>query len=662
MCIIQRQFFILSVLIIYLLTLAACGGSDNPSVSGNNLNDGTVAAEDLLQGAPQSLATKSIPEYYPDAALPSDFEVATADGLVKGLTINKSILVVKINSNSTTEDVNALFESIPVMVAGSPGMGLVYVELIGNFNQDDLVAAMTTLDASPLIDLVVEDVQIQTEEGGEIAELGDTSDVCGGSVPRQSQWTGTYFGGAEDRAWLMTEPSGNWWVEFTRMPAVWNFNDEIKRKALNVSLTPEELSPPIGVVDAGFQNHPDLPLINNAGLFADCHGNFVAGVIAAKHDKNAIAENGVGVEGIHPFARINDSIQSQILQLRLDALFDNSLPENIENQFITQVELIASVNKMLKDNPDIKVVNVSMGIDWKECITKTEPSERCIKPDDNDPVLRVLFSKYAQIAWDALKDQDALIVMAAGNSSDLVDIGYGPVDAKWSSGLNYLALEGTVDGDGNAVMADNIIVVEGVSWHDEGGRRYFASNTGGHIAAPAMCMTSTALDDGYASRTGTSFAAPIISGLAAYLWTLDPDLSAADVKAAILTSAWPMGPGVDTHMYAQACSSVSEPEKPAMLLSHPDEPDQPPLVDAFSAVMTLDGAVEMLVDVDDGTVDGVTVTGDDADTSLPGDGQIDMADFRAFRDAVAQLKLHELSRDLEQPGHIKCSFCYCFIS
>ena len=633
----QQRITLIGFTVFLLFNLTNCGGEDSP------------------EGAPQSLAIDSIPEYYADPALPSDYEVASAAGLVAGLEIHKSRLIVKINANSTTAEVNELLESIQAKVAGRAGIDLVYVELINNPTQEDLVWAMAELEGSSAIDIAVEDILVGSEEGGEITITAhkDTSDTCEeSSIPRASEWTGTYYRGDGDRAWNRTAPSGNWWLEFIRMPAVWNFNDAIKRRALKESKPADELSPPIGVVDVGFQSHPDLPLINNAGVIADCHGNMVAGVIAATHDKHSNKEDNKGMEGIHPFARIMDSVVSMITHLKIGAWLNDLNYDPLEKLSVSQIEIITSIESMLDDHPDTRVINISYGIGWNECLK--DPINRCNNPDTDAATHRV-FRKYAQLAWKAIKDHNVLIVSAAGNSSDLVDASvdatsYGAIDARWISPLNFLALEGTVDNEGNLINPDNILVVEAVGWHELGGRRYFASSTGGQIAAPGMCITSTSLNEGYASKSGTSFAAPIIAGLADYLWTLDPTLSVADVVNAITGTAWSMPNTItDYRIYRKSCGPITnDPADPDTLTSHTNEPAQPPIVDAFSAVMTLDNAVEMLVDADDGTVDGVTVTGPGADTSLPGDGQIDMADFRAFRDAVAQLSV-----TLEQPSHIK---------
>ncbi len=56
------------------------------------------------------------------------------------------------------------------------------------------------------------------------------------------------------------------------------------------------------------------------------------------------------------------------------------------------------------------------------------------------------------------------------------------------------------------------------------------------LAAPGSNIRSTIPLGGYSYKTGTSMSAPYVSGVAALLWSYDPSLSAAQVKAALMDS------------------------------------------------------------------------------------------------------------------------------
>ena len=57
------------------------------------------------------------------------------------------------------------------------------------------------------------------------------------------------------------------------------------------------------------------------------------------------------------------------------------------------------------------------------------------------------------------------------------------------------------------------------------------------LAAPGVEVLSTAMNGGYELRTGTSMAAPHVTGVAALVASVNPDLSAPDLRGKILSSA-----------------------------------------------------------------------------------------------------------------------------
>lgn len=69
------------------------------------------------------------------------------------------------------------------------------------------------------------------------------------------------------------------------------------------------------------------------------------------------------------------------------------------------------------------------------------------------------------------------------------------------------------------------------------------STTGTHVSlvAPGTSVFTTSLNSDYASVTGTSFSAPQVSGTAALIWSLNPNLSSDDVRQILFSSAADLG-------------------------------------------------------------------------------------------------------------------------
>ena len=126
------------------------------------------------------------------------------------------------------------------------------------------------------------------------------------------------------------------------------------------------------------------------------------------------------------------------------------------------------------------------------------------------------YSAALETAVQYAQDKGALVVAAAGNTGDT------------DNALNYPA------------AFDGVLAVAAIDDHDQlasfSQRQSYVA-----LAAPGVDVASTAWAGAgrgtYASQSGTSIAAPHVSGAAALLWELRPDLQAADIATALRTSA-----------------------------------------------------------------------------------------------------------------------------
>ncbi len=177
------------------------------------------------------------------------------------------------------------------------------------------------------------------------------------------------------------------------------------------------------------------------------------------------------------------------------------------------------------------------------------------------------------------------IVYAVDNGAQVINLSLGgesasetlqaAVDYAYSHGVLVVAASGN---DGGAVLypaaGERVLAVAATDEDDE---RPAFSNHGPavDIAAPGVDIYSTWWRlDGYYTESGTSMAAPHVSGLAALLWSVNPFLTPAQVSRAITgtaqdvngtgTAAWP---GWDEYLgwglvdCAQAIAAVTPPQR-----------------------------------------------------------------------------------------------------
>ena len=130
---------------------------------------------------------------------------------------------------------------------------------------------------------------------------------------------------------------------------------------------------------------------------------------------------------------------------------------------------------------------------------------------------------YSQELADAIENSNMLFVVAAGNGYE------NGVGLDIDSSPTYPA----------SLSSDNIITVSNLMFD---GNLDSSSNYGAvsaDIAAPGTYIVST-IPGGYGFLSGTSMAAPMVTGAAALLYSYRPDYTLGDVKNAILNSARPM--------------------------------------------------------------------------------------------------------------------------
>lgn len=248
------------------------------------------------------------------------------------------------------------------------------------------------------------------------------------------------------------------------------------------------------------------------------HGTHVAGIIAAQLDSIQINGNSITVGGVAP------NVELVSLKISNTYRFDNDYIVNAINY---------ATSSLLDENDDndISILNYSGGSSFK-------PYEQSI--DD-------LFN-----AIEAYCNAGGLMIVAAGNYKlDLDD-----EESKF-----YPASFDLNEGHGNALNLDNLITVGALesvqqtsvrAWGHGSDTETSGSNYGCesvdlfapgkdiystyplHLCRTGTCDLATHRANGYHCMTGTSMAAPFVTGVAALLKSINPALTGIQIKEIIL--------------------------------------------------------------------------------------------------------------------------------
>lgn len=168
--------------------------------------------------------------------------------------------------------------------------------------------------------------------------------------------------------------------------------------------------------------------------------------------------------------------------------------------------------------------------------------------------------------WDGMTQGDAAagIIHAANDGADVINMSFGSYLGWWSElivnnviysacynayqlGAVLVAAAGN-EGTGNPMRPAAYPFAIGVGATDQSGNKADFSNYGDYIdlVAPGVDVYSTKRYGAYGSGSGTSFSAPIVSGVAGLLLAKNPDLTNEDVRRVLQITARDRGdPGWD---------------------------------------------------------------------------------------------------------------------
>lgn len=269
----------------------------------------------------------------------------------------------------------------------------------------------------------------------------------------------------------------------------------------------------VGVIDVGFAEHEDLA--TRAGfpgpLPANNHGNHVAGIMCAKH-------NDLGTKGA-----LKNCVTVISAAQRLLVGEDQPGGSGVSPFKTRFSEYQATVLEFMEKNPDVKIINLSLGYNWMPNFGIDPRTDDAVEIRNDIQAQGRFFAAVLTYA----KTRDVALVSAAGNdSTDLTK----PLDAKWASPFNF----GTLLVEKNDGWTNGLIVEA----HDSDHHRVDFSNVGGHISWPGkdiLSLMATARN-AYGTMSGTSMAAPYCAAALAIVRANRPELSLRQALHCLRTS------------------------------------------------------------------------------------------------------------------------------
>lgn len=356
-------------------------------------------------------------------------------------------------------------------------------KIVGRINVLDQIQVEVSARSLSELEELISDLEKYDEVV--LATYDEFTEIESQSVVPQDNWDNNHV-------WDEANPNGNnWWVESTQLLSAWRYDSYFN----NIN---------IGIIDSGFDtSHEDLNIKfpnkkseNNNRLDPDSHGTHVAGIIGATQN------NGKGITGV-----VND-----VDLFCLDRTFylfgvrfenTNSVAKNIAT---------------LVESADTKVINFSQI--WS-------------KKTNDIKTLAVSFRKLLS------KKYDFVVVQAAGNKNKNVledNATFALISEKYYNSKNSkISIED---------IENRIIVVGNAEQVDDEYRLHQSSNFGNRIdiVAPGTDIYSTINNNDYMNKTGTSMAAPIVTGIAGLVWSINEDFTGEEVKDIVCNS-------VDSNLY-----------------------------------------------------------------------------------------------------------------
>lgn len=512
----KKRYLLLSVIL--LLALLVIGGSFFSKSSNNeqNLETNKAAVEEEYELETAETITYENGDF---VYVPIDDDIMY-DSEDK-MTYYKNILYVSLNSNISEQEADELAEIVDGNIVGrvQGAINLLQIQIEGE----------TLEDINEHAKLLEDDPHVAFSEFSTPIFLSDFNE-------EENQ---VYYSKGHLEASEKENDENNWWMEAINAYPVWEYLDSHSEEFEKVKVAVFESG---NLSKSYAKSNENLSEVDNIRFNRSSpHAQKVTKLITADEKTEGIRGVASGVVDVE-FKNISKG------------------PETI---------VLAALNEFL-DNEEKVIINNSWGNrSWSEEYYETEKKKYdTYKKEDSDEYL-----SYEEYLEKEQNDQDEisskiiieldkvigtkfdnfLLVQSAGNG---YQIQHEPLEKPEQHGskatlTGYFtnindktyrdALESREDINNNLEEILSRIIVVGGSRSDDG-KSYYSPDWASYgnaidIAAPAENINIPLEKNDTNSNWGTSYAAPMVTGAAALVWSYNPELSAHEVKDYLLNNA-----------------------------------------------------------------------------------------------------------------------------